>query len=51
MARNRVIDYKIMIRAFERDAEELMRLGLVEEALKHREAANKLPKRLEILGE
>ena len=46
MARNRVIDYKLMIRSFERDAEELMKLGLTEDALKHKEAANKLVKDL-----
>ena len=42
MARDHVIGYKILRRELERDAEELRKLGLYDEALKRQEAASRL---------
>jgi len=43
-ARNYIISYKILMRELERDAEEFQALGMVDEALKRRQMANRLLK-------
>ena len=42
VARDKVIDLKILVRWFERDAEHLEKIGALEQALRLRQSANRL---------
>jgi len=46
MARQHLISFKIMKRELEKDAEELRKIGLLEDALKYEEAASRLTKKI-----
>jgi len=46
MARQHLISFKMMKRELERDAEELRKIGLLEDALKYEEAASRLTKEI-----
>jgi len=46
MARQHLISFEIMKRELERDAEELRKIGLLEDALKYEKAASRLTKEI-----